>query len=225
MLRTLPNSQKPLSSDTDTSALVAEWKSVCLDHSSDLTNIYTIIKPSLVHWEKILSSGRYIEDINIYTLVNLLSEDVNQGAIILKTWVSETKRTSSILDELTFIFIKRMRKVKYIPRANSDKIIEYVIARDLKLGLKDEILSFWSRYRRENSFNVNEISTDNFVYYDKLPDYYLVDTIKKDYWLYYLCSLIYQGYTSIQRSELTHIKRQNLYREEKELWHLLKSRL
>lgn len=225
MLRTLPKNQKPLSSDTDTSALVAEWKSVCLDHTSDLTNLYKIIKPSLLHWEKVLKSGRYIEDINIYTMLKLLSSDLEKGTRILKTWVAETQRTSSIVDELTLVFVERMRSVKYIPRANSDRIIEYVIARDLKFGLKDHILSFWASYSRQRQTAAQKYALEDTEYYDKLPDYYLVDTIRKDYWLYYLCSLIYEGYTSIQRSELTHIKRQNLYREEKELWHLLKSKL
>lgn len=225
MLRTLPKNQKPLSNDTDTSALVAEWKNVCLDKKSDLTTIYQIVRPALLHWESILKSGNYIEDINIYTLLKLLSSDIKRGLKILKTWVTEIERTSSILDELTFVFIERIRNVKYIPRANSDIIIEYVIARDLKFGLKDHILSFWATYRRNNPSIKTDIEVEDLEYYDKLPDYYIIDTIKKDYWLYYLCSLIYEGYTSIQRSELTHIKRQNLYREEKELWQLLKSKL
>lgn len=225
MFRILPKNQKPLSPRTNTESLVEEWKSVCMDKTSDLSDLCQLMRPALQSWTNILRSGKYYKDINIYTLSRLLSPSIDISNKMIDAWIAEVETTSSLLDELTLLFIERVRAVKYIPRAKSDLIIEYVIARDLKLALKDKIIQYWDK--RIDLCALERYYSSNFEYqhYDKLPDYYLLNIIKQDYWMYYLCCLIYEGYTSVQRSDLTKIKRQNLYREEKQLWHLLRSKL
>lgn len=225
MFRILPKNQKPLSLKTNSQSLVQEWKSVCLDKRSDLSKLCKLIEPSLQTWANILTTGKYYKDINTYTLARLLSPSIDLSHKMIHAWINEVETTSSLMDELNLLFIERVRAVKYIPKAKSDLIIEYVIARDLKLALKDKIVQYWNKRINFSAFERYCNYTFSQTHYDKLPDYYLLNIIKQDYWMYYLCCLLHEGYTSIQRSDLTKIKRQNLHREEKQLWHLLRSKL
>jgi hypothetical protein len=225
MFKTLPKTQKPFPLTLDSEKFAASYIVAHKDKTSDLTEVIKLVMPALKHWDDCLKNNNYSSDINMLTLCRLLSNKPAKAITMIRNWVVETNKVSSTIDELIFLFIKRARKIKYLPRAKAPVMIEYVVARDLKLALKEEIKKSWIKttcrlgYSAKNNLQLEE------KMYDKLPDYYALNIIRESFWLYYLCTLIYQGYTSIERSNLTQIKRQNLYREEKQLWQLLKSKL
>jgi hypothetical protein len=225
MYKKLPTNQKPLIASPDADEFAAEWKAKCVNKKSDLTRLYELILPTFKAWEEMLVSGSYSKDINIFTMVRLLSSDPHISDMKIKAWIKETKIKSSIVDELTMLFMTTMRRYRFVSQTNSSNMVEYIVIRDIKFALKDLINSSWARVKHRKSFGYYLKGEYEDSYYQELPDYFLLYILRKDRWLNYLSTLILEGYTTYERSDIVQIKRQNLFAEEKKLWLLLKDKL
>lgn len=225
MYKTLPTNQKPLIASPDADEFAAEWKANCVNKKSDLTRLYELILPTFEAWERMLLAGNYSKDINLFTMVRLLSSDPYVSDMKIKAWIKETKVKSSIIDELTMLFVTTMRRYRFVSQTNSSNMVEYIVIRDIKFALKDLINSSWAKVKHKKSFGHYLKAEYQDSYFEELPDYFLLYILRKNRWLNYLSTLILEGYSSYERSDIVQIKRQNLFAEEKKLWLLLKDKL
>ena len=224
MYKTLPTNRRPLPLKVESSIFANTWKACIADKQSDLTYVLCMMEPVFVHWEKLLKAKDLKEDINFLTLCRMLDPDPSVALSKIKKWVAWAESSSSVKEELIYIFIERMRKFKYTPSNASDRMVEYVVAKDFKRGLHHHVRAinrlkardalFYSETFDENDFGINTV----------FPDFYVLNIIKSNTWNSYLFHLISEGYSTVERSELTKLHRRNLYKEEKKLCQLAKQK-
>ena len=135
MYKTLPTNRRPLPLKVESSIFVNTWKACIADKQSDLTYVLCMMEPVFVHWERLLKARDLKEDINFLTLCRMLDPDPSVALNKIKKWVAWAESSSSVKEELIYIFIERMRKFKYSPSSASDRMVEYVVAKDFKRGL------------------------------------------------------------------------------------------
>lgn len=217
---------RPMPLEVDTETFIAEWKKCILDKSSDTQHLFIMLEPFLDHWESQLKRKSEVEHINYSTLCSLLSDNPETSLLMIKKWIEWVQSTSNIKNELSYIFLERVRRFKYYPSLARPIMVEYVIARDFKLALKHHITGIWRKIHRDAHY-IAEYDVD----FDLEFDYSYVDTLvykeieKLTNWQQYLLKLILDQYSSKDRSELTLIHRRNLYIEEKKIWDLVKLKL
>ena len=228
MYKMLPTNTRPLKLKHSSEEFTQEWIRCIQDKTSDLSKIITMMRPVFKHWGQLLSAGTAKDDIGHTTLCRLLSPSSQEEALSkIKLWLQWIKANSDITSELQYIFLERMRKFRYTPTLASPIMVEYLIAKDFKLGIYHHIrytlrlLAREALYHSEMEANL-EIPTDG-----SQIDWLLLKNIETELttWQSYLLFMIKQGYSSIKRSELTKIHRRNLHNEEKKIWHLIKQTL
>ena len=219
-------SSRPMPINVDTQTFIDEWKYCILDNKSDTTKLFKMLDPFFKHWEKQLKREDAIEHINYTTLCSLLSDNIESSLDQISTWLSWVESTSTVRNELRYIFLERIRKFKYYPSLAKPIMVEYVVARDFKLALKKYIVSIWRKTKRDAHFiadyNVDLDLEFDYSYFDPLVNKQLE---KLNNWQQYLLKLIIEQYSSKDRSELTLIHRRNLHIEEKKIWDLVKLKL
>ena len=217
---------RPIPIDVETQTLIDEWKLCISDKQSDTTNLFKMLDPFFAHWERQLRRIDKVEHINYSTLCSLLSDNFDISLQKIAAWVKWVDSTSTIKNELAYIFLERIRKFKYYPNLARPIMVEYVIARDFKLALRHHIVGIWRRINRDAhhkaEYNVDLNLEVDYTYSDPIVYKHLE---KLDTWQYYLLKLIIDQYSSKERSELTLIHRRNLYIEEKKIWDLVKLKL
>jgi len=114
--------------DVETIPFITEWKKCILDSSNDTTKLFVMLDPFLKHWERQLRRQDDIEHINYTTLCCLLAEDKINALESISNWISWVESTSTIKNELTYIFLERIRKFKYYPSLARPFMVEYIIA-------------------------------------------------------------------------------------------------
>lgn len=217
---------RPMPMDVKTTTFIAEWKKCILDDSFDTTDLFAMLEPFLEHWEKQLRKQDPTEHINYSTLCSLLSDDMELSLNKISRWLSWADSTSTVKNELAYIFLERIRKFKYYPSLARPIMVEYVIARDFKLALKHYITGIWRKVHRDALLTA-EYGVDFDIELDySYPDPLIYKQLEKlNNWQQYLLKLIIEQYSSKERSELTLIHRRNLYIEEKKIWDLIKLKL
>ena len=184
-----------------------------------------MMEPVFDRWEHFLLRKNYDIDINFLTLCRMLSADPDLALSKIDNWIEWAQSSSSIKEELQLIFLERVRKIKYTPDIASDKMVEYVVARDFKRALHHHIRAINRLRYRDCLFHADIFDEIEIEAYTEEVDFWVLDRIKSNKWNSYLFHLISEGYTSVQRSELTKIHRRTLYNEEKKLCQLLKPKL
>ena len=112
--------------------------------------------------------------------------------------------------------------MRYTPDMAGDKMVEYVVARDLKRALYKHIRAINRLKHRDCLYKAQVFDEIVIETYTNEVDIWVLDKIKSNKWNSYLFHLISEGYTSKQRSDLTKMHRRTLYNEEKKLCQLLK---
>ena len=221
MYKHLPTSTRPLPLAVSSKTFTDEWLLCIGDYQKDLTSLLLMMEPVFIYWEKQLTREIIEDDINFLTLCKLISKEPEEALAKIKRWRSWVKSNSDIKSELQYIFIERVRKLRYKPTFAQPLMVEYIVAKDFKLGLYHHIRYILRLVDRDAIYNVEEREFDIAVTFD-LPDYLLLQNIGLNIWQSYLFHLIKQGYNSITRSVLTKLHRRNLYNEERKIWLRLK---
>ena len=184
------------------------------------------MQPAFAHWEKLLLGTIDRADIGFVTLCQLLDKDPAVSLDKLNCWVDWVLENSDLKSELQYIFLERVRKFKYKPSLAAPIMVEYIAARDFKLGIYHQIRATHRLSKRDATFYIDDYEFD-IMSDNELPDYLLLKNIGAELnsWQSYLFFLIKQGYTSTTRSELTRTDRRNLHKEEKEIWQSIKRML
>ena len=225
MYKTFPTNRRPLPLEVDSSSFVSVWKACAKNKNSNLTALMQMMEPVFDRWEHFLLRKNYDIDINFLTLCRMLSADPDLALSKIDNWIEWAQSSSSIKEELQLIFLERVRKIKYTPDIASDKMVEYVVARDFKRALHHHIRAINRLRYRDCLFHADIFDEIEIEAYTEEVDFWVLDRIKSNKWNSYLFHLISEGYTSVQRSELTKIHRRTLYNEEKKLCQLLKPKL
>ena len=225
MYKTLPKNIRSLPLTVDGRVFSKEWLKCIDEPESDLTKLIDMMKPVFIHWENKLLLLDLSDDINYLTLCKLISIDLEEALSHINTWIEWAQNTSSIREELEYIFIQRMRKFKYKPALARPAMIEYIVARDFKLGIHHHMRSINRLVNRDALFSAEGLENNDIIDEVDFPDFFLLDTIKQNNWDSYLFHLIKNGYTSTERSQIVKIHRRNLFKEEQQIWHLLKQKL
>jgi len=225
MYKTLPKNMRSLPLTVDGRVFSEEWLKCIGDPKSDLTKLIEMMKPVFIHWEKKLLSLDLSDDINYLTLCKLISLNLDEALKHINIWIEWAVNTSSIQEELEYIFIQRMRKFKYKPALAKPGMIEYIVARDFKLGIHHHMRSINRLATRDALFTAESLEDYDIIDEVDFPDFFLLETIKGNDWNSYLFHMIANGYTSTERSQIVKIHRRNLYKEEQQIWQLLKQKL
>lgn len=227
MYKKLPKNTRPLALEIETEDFVEEWKKCVTDKQSDLSILIDMMNPVFIKWENLLSKKDLSDDIGYTTLCKLISPNPEEAKETISLWLQYIENTSDFMSEIQYIFIERMRKFKYVPTLASSIMVEYVVAKDLKLALYHHIRYVSRLINREALYHSDIESNLEIQIEEELPDFFLLKNIDADLnpWQSYLFFMIKEGYSSVKRSELTRIHRRNLYKEEQTIWHLIKQKL
>jgi len=225
MYKTLPTNIRPMSLEVSSEIFVSEWGRCIADKKSDTTELMKMIKPFVADWETQLRQQAQETNLHYTTLCKLLSKSIPESLSMVRCWVSWAESTSSIENELTYLFLERVRRFKYYPTLAKPTMVEYVIARDYKLGLNHFIRNVWKRHNRDAHLTAEYgVDYDIEIEY-AYPDPFLFNKTHLNQWQVYLLNLMLTNYNTTERSDLTHMHRRNLHVEEKNIWDSIKQRL
>tara|TARA_B100000700_G_scaffold278126_1_gene326022 strand:+ start:78 stop:752 length:675 start_codon:yes stop_codon:yes gene_type:complete len=214
---------RPLNLSVKPEEFAQEWLTCITDNKSDLTSLLKMMEPAFLHWTKVLKEER-IDDIFVVALAQMLDKNPKEAKKKISNWVEWSQDNSTIYAELQYIFIERVRKIKYKPVLAKPFAIELLVAKDFRIGLHSQIRSKNRLIDREALYHEQQKDFDIAVTFT-LPDFFVIRNIfKANRWSSYLFHLITQGFSSVKRAELTKTKRRNLYTKEKEIWDSLKKR-
>lgn len=226
MYKVLPTNTRPMQLEVTSEEFALEFKAVLSSPDSDISKLLEISQPHLDKWEEQLNGNIIEKDIGYITLCRLLSPGCSDKALeMVKCWVAWAKSSSSIKEELQYLFLQRIRKFRYHPSLARPVMVEYIVARDFKLGLRHFILYVYRKQARDALCRADRTDTIDISYTEEFPDYLLIDSMALNKWQSYIFHLIVSGDTSINRAKLAHYKRRNLYREEQKIWQLLNKKL
>lgn len=219
--RVLPTHTRSMPLSVAPEEFTQEWKLCWEDSSRDLDLLSQMFKPMLRHWFELLTNKYYPKDLNYIALCRSLESEVpgQTAQRIIHTWVHESQLLSSVIEELELIFLEQLRSLRYFPTNAQPVMAEFVLGRDFRYRLKNKILRTHRRaidvVSQGNSFNEAWAVDDH-------PDYFLIKNLGLDQWQGYLLLLISKGQTPVDMARLTHIPRETIYYEEKEIWSRLK---
>ncbi|MBM08029.1 MAG: hypothetical protein CMF69_00395 [Magnetovibrio sp.] len=227
MYKKLPTNVRSLQLNVTPEEFKKEWTACITDKTADLTRLIAMMEPTFDHWEKMLTSGGGGSDINFLTLCQLISKDSDEALNNISLWVDSITHESSVKSEILYIFLERMRKFRYVPTLANAEMIEYIVARDLKLGIYHHIRYTLRLCKRDAFYRVVDAPGFQVAVQTELPDFILLAKMKINLtkWQSYLFYLISQGYTTVKRSAMTKTHRRNLYKEEQKIWDSLKQML
>ena len=227
MYKKLPKNVRSLNLKVKPSVFKEEWIKCASDKKSNLTSLLKIMDPVFDNWVAQLTNKDISDDINFITLCQLISPNPSEALQMIKKWVEIIEETSSLKDEICYIFIERIRKIRYIPTLANAKMIEYIVAKDLKHGIYHHIRYTLRLSERDAWYNVVDLPDFDIGVEYIMTDCLLMDNLKLKLtnWQSYLFHMISEGYSSVKRSTMTKIHRRNLYKEEKIIWDSLKQML
>lgn len=217
---------RPMPLEVSSEVFADEWHKCWEDKESDLTTLFLMVKPLLLHWERMFTIPTYNKDIQYIALCKYLApNDPDEAITKLAQWVEWAENTTSVLEELEFIFMRRIRSMGYYPKFAKPISVEYVIVTDFRYAVNAAIRSVLSIAVHEIDYAKNScISPGLLIEYD-LPDYLLLKNLSFSKWESYLFYLVLEGYSSYEISRITRIPRETYYYEEKQIWQCLKARL
>ena len=199
--------------------------SCILDKTSDMTRLLEVIDPFISKWEDLLTGKEETKDINYIALCRMLSPKDPAIAIEkISSWVQSIHAPGSVYDELVYLFIERVRRIKYKPKLAKPLAIEHIVANDFRMGLNHVIRGACRRIERDAFTKAESYEKIEIPVLVEYADYLLIENLNLDRWESYLLHLLKQGFSSVERSQLTHFHRRSLYTQEQNLWHLLKQK-
>jgi len=217
--KVLPNTQRPIPTLLVSSKeFVNEWQLCWEDKNHDMSYLLKIAEPLIEHWIQLLTNPNYPKDVNLISLYSLLEDEFNEAESLIEKWLNYVENTTSIREELTFIFIERVRKCNYYPYQASPMMAEYIIARDFKLRLKDIIIS---KIKEEYIFLVDKVDPEKLFYNPHIPDYLEIKHLALMKWDEYLFDLLVTN-SQYEIADLIHIPRDSIKRECYYVWHYLR---
>lgn len=203
-----------------------EFKLAVASADSDITKLLEVSQPYLDQWEQQLTHVDTEKELNYIILCRLLSPKEPEKALeMIAAWVKWAETSSSVKEELQYLFLQRIRRFKYSPTLARPVTIEYVIARDFKYGLHHFISYAYAKRQRDALDRAESTDTIELSYVPTIPDYLLMNNMKLNRWQSYLFQLMLDRDTSTSRAKLSHYKRSNLFHEEKKIWQLLNKKL
>ena len=222
MYKKVSTSTRPLPLKINSEEFAKEWLKCVSNKSADLSSLLEMMHPVFDTWKKQILFKENIDEINFTTLCRLLSSKPNKALEKIDLWANWVENNSSIINELQYIFLERIRKFKYKPTSAKPIMVEYIVARDFKLGIYHHMRKILRLINRDAIYNLEDKYDFEIAITFKTPDYLLLKNIGLTPWQSYLFYLLKQGYSSTARSKLTKLHRRNLHKEEKQIWLLLK---
>lgn len=219
--RVLPTHTRSMPLYVTPEQFTQEWRLCWEDPGRDPSLLMEMFKPMLQHWFLLLSSKNYPKGLNYIALCRSLESEMpgTTAQEMILTWIRETEILSSVLEELQLIFLEQLRGMRYYPSNAQPVMAEFVFARDFRYRLKKKILR---THRRAIDVVSQGNSFDEDWMVDNHPDYFLIKNLGLSQWQGYLLLLISKGNTPVDMARLTHIPRETIYYEEKEIWSRLK---
>ncbi len=144
---------------------------------SAYNKLYQIMQHAFSYWVKAWETAKYYSDINIYTLVRLLTADNKPAGPIewkIKTYNNFLKLNSlTILDELNYCLVQHVNKIKTIYREYfRPKNLLFFIAKDIKMFLFKKIRKILSSEKRNNNHLI-PLPLKNYYYDSHIDHIYL----------------------------------------------------
>lgn len=222
----LPTNSRPLTLTVSSEKFASIWMSCILDKTSDMTKLLEVVHPFISKWERLLTDKEETKDINYVALCRMLSPtNPEEAREKISTWLESVQTPSSIYDELIYLFIERVRRIKYKPKLAKPLAVEYIVASDFRMGLNHLIRGACRRIKRDAFTKADSYEKIEIPVLVEPADYLLIENLDLDRWESYLLHLLKQGFSSVERSQLTHFHRRSLHTQEQNLWHLLKQKL
>lgn len=148
------------------------------DDETSKIKLIEIMKYSFQDWVYAWESKKYISNINISSLLNLLKADNKPTAPL--QWKIDTYNKYlevsgfTFMDELVFCLLKHLNKKHfYRQRYKHKKKFLFFISRDIKMFLFKHIRAILYKSKRSNEYLI-PIDTQNY-YYDEITDHYSLE--------------------------------------------------
>jgi len=198
-----------------------EYLACRLNPKQSTNKLHALVMPFFDHWVRMLVEPAYPKDLNYIALCRRLCYKSEDPTELLHYYINWANRTSSVKEELVFLFFERLRNLKYYPKLASPKMAEYVIAMDFRNYLKDRIVS---SVRHPIDIPNPELTFNSLRVEDTHPDYLLLKTLGLDAWESYVLELLKLGMNTMEISVLTRLPRKTFAKEENQIWLKLKHR-
>ena len=201
---------------------IDEWKQCYLDPDRDKGELFTLLTPFFAHWKALLSEPSYTKDVQYYALLRLLQSDFDDSLDVVALYVQWCEENFSVEEDLSFLFLKRLAYFGFASEAVEPARMEYIIARDFMLYLRNRIRGVYRKEGlKDTAFAILYNSEERFDC-DYHPDYLLLAGIELDPWRLMLLHYRLSGYGIVQTQDLTHMPRPTIYYEGREAWRELK---
>lgn len=182
-----------------------------------MTTLVRMAEPAIKHWEQLLTRTT-TPDINMVSLCARLGASAEVALSKIDKWIKWAQNTSSVKEQLWYIFIEHVRHANYFPTYANPVMAEYVIARDFKnkicVDIKRSTVQRVDYELYENNFDIG--------FTPRYPDYLLIKNLKLDRWETYLLWWIKNRRSPLEAARSTHIPFDTFKKEERYVWHLLK---
>lgn len=218
LYKKLPTNQRPLALNVESKIYVEEWRRCWEDKNRDMTNLVTMAEPAINTWAAMLTREQ-APDINITSLCAFLDPDPTEALAKIDDWITWCNTHTTVKDQLWYLYIKHVRTANYFPSFANPLMAEYVLTRDFKFQLKEDIKKAKVRYYVEEPYDPKFTQVG---YTPTHPDYLLIKNLGLTNWETYLLWWVGNGLTYRHAAETTHIPFDTLRRELRYIWHLLK---
>lgn len=219
MYKAMPTDVRPMKLDVSSKVFASVWKECWKNPNKDIMPLLDILDPFFKHWIYMLTEPGSEKDINYITLCFLIEGCGPPAPKAIKKWVRYGTHSVSLYEEFQLMAIEYLRTVGYFPSLASPIMVEYVIARDLKLRLAKKIVK---AYKQSIDIPVEASTFNTLTHEDHYPDYFMLNQLTDTQWNLYLSLFVTQGLPTLEIAEITKIPRITFYYEERELWHKLK---
>ncbi len=226
MYKVLPTDTRPMPLKVSSTRFASAWKKCFESKRSDLSELFEVIQPFLIHWEQLLTDVEYEKDIHYVSMCRRLSYDEDTALTMIRTWLSHLKQLDvSVQEELQFIMMRKIRNFRFFPEKAEPKVAEWAFAQYFKMGLLDRIQAVSKKNGLVETVSLEELEeTHEYTYHSSHPDTMLVRNLQLDTWDGYLLYLLRQGINSSGMSALMHLSRATFFEEERFLWDSLRQR-
>jgi hypothetical protein len=175
--------------------------------------LLSVLDPFFERWKRQLETG-IAEHLDYIALHIMLAAKLQEPEEACRVWLRRVRLLSSVREELEYIFIYSLRKMNRFPERARPYTVEYIISQRFRNYLEMSIEKAW-RHRSP------VVQTEEACYYLECPDYLLLSNLHLSPRDSYLLYLLQQNMNSVERGELVHLHRFDLYHKERPLWQRL----
>lgn len=212
--------------EVSSTQFAAAWKKCFESKRSDLTELFEVIQPFILHWEQLLTNIEYEKDIHYISMCSRLSHDEESALVMIKVWLRYLEELGvSVKEELEFIMMRKIRNFRFFPEKAEPAVAEWAFAQYFKMGLLDQIQAVVKKRSVIRTVSIDLLEENHeYAYHSSYPDEMLVRNLNLDSWDSYLLYLLRQGINSSGMSALMHMPRATFFEEERFLWDSLRQR-